>query len=109
MNYEVVYQGFIHRVKFKHQRLKSARTGMISNKGGCTIAYIKFNNTGTPFDFNDSEKQPWIISAVAECSMKDCYVKSLGRLISFGRLKKDILTGTIDPYILEDSDEIKGD
>ncbi len=71
---KVEYKGKEYDVKYHHERYTDEQD-VIRPKGGKTVAYINLDEENT-------------LSAFAECSLKDVYVKKLGRRISLGRLRK---------------------
>ena len=77
---EVEYKKKTYQVKYKHIRMleeDGSEHGKILPTGGQTIAYIEL----------EDGKQ---IKGYADCSIKDTYNKKLGRIISTGRLKKEL-------------------
>ena len=88
MKYELEYEGKVHPVKFRHDRIikldvvqdehgDAIITETLSATGGITTAYIMLEDET-------------FINAVAKCSKKDIFSKHTGRMISIGRLKKRI-------------------
>lgn len=69
-------------VRFVHMRLPDDQGGL-SSFGGTTAAYV--------VDTVDTDGKPTTISySVAQCSYKDHYVKSVGRMYAAGRLINEI-------------------
>ena len=75
--YELNFKGEKHPVNFKHLRANGVEGGW-QLKGGKTIAFIKKN-------------EEIVAQAEAICHpSKDAFSKKMGRVISFGRLKKSL-------------------
>lgn len=70
----ITYRKKEYSVGFSHER--PMKDSVVQPKGGVTTAFIK-GKTGKI-----------LLSASAECSKKDTYSKSKGRVIALGRLAK---------------------
>lgn len=93
---EIRYKNEDYLIKFRHERL--IKDGIIQPKGGRTVAYIIDKNKNV------------LLEAYADCSLKDCYNKPIGRRIAEGRLvkkvKQDISIPTIDEIAIENSEVV---